>query len=144
MVSFLPLRLHKILCNFMFFSDIFRNAYRAEIASFLSPVAGETSSSERIRARIEFSSNLLFLIEDLYLAIGPGYMVSQSSSKIDVRSPLYWVRNQLATQIKELMIAKRTGWQVLKNLKNQVSIFLFFVIPVATLRVILVNFTLRI
>ena len=99
-----------------------------EIASFLSPVAGETSLSERIRERIEFSSNLLFLIEDLYLAIGPGYMVNQSSSKIDVRSPLYWVRNQLANQIKELMIAKRTGWQVLKNLKNQVSYLYIFIL----------------
>ena len=78
-------------------------------------------ANERIRERIESTSNILFLIEDLYLTIGPGYMVNQSSMKIDVRSPLvYWVRNQLATQIKELMIAKRTGWQVLKNLKNQV------------------------
>ena len=65
-------------------------------------------------------SNLLYLIEDLYLTIGPGYMTNQASDKIDVRSPLYWVRNQLATQLKELMIAKKTGWQVLKNLKNQV------------------------
>ena len=97
-----------------------RDAYRAEIATFISPVAGETSGSERLRERIEFTSNLLFLIEDLYLTIGPGYMTNQSSSKINVRSPLYWVRNQLASQLKELMIAKRTGWQVLKNLKNQV------------------------
>ena len=98
----------------------YRNAYRAEITTFLSPVAGENSGSERLRERIEFISNLLFLIEDLYLTIGPGYMTNQSASKINVRSPSYWVRNQLAGQLKELMIAKRTGWQVLKNLKNQV------------------------
>ena len=65
-------------------------------------------------------SNLLYLIEDLYLTIGPGYLTNQAADKIDVRSPLYWVRNQLATQLKELMIAKKSGWQVLKNLKNQV------------------------
>ena len=89
----------------------------------MSPIPGETASSERIRERIEFNSNLLFLIEDLLLTMGPGYMVNQSSLKIDVRSPLYWVRNQLASHLKELMIAKRTGWQVLKNLKNQVILF---------------------
>ena len=49
-------------------------------------------------------------------------MTNQAADKIDVRSPLYWVRNQLATQLKELMIAKKSGWQVLKNLKNQVYI----------------------
>ena len=31
----------------------------------------------------------------------------------------YWVRNQLASKLKELMIAKKSGWQVLRNLKNQ-------------------------
>ena len=67
-----------------------RNAYRAEVASFLAPVLGETPATSRIRERIEFISNLLFLIEDLYLAVGPGYMTSQASTKINVRSPLYW------------------------------------------------------
>ena len=105
-----------------------RNAYRAEIASFLVPVSGETPATARIRERIEFNSNLLFLIEDLYLTVGPGYMVSQSSTKINVRSPLYWVRNQLAGKLKELMIAKKTGWQVLRNLKNQVNIFFIFIL----------------
>ena len=84
------------------------------------PVAGDAQSVERIRERIEFTSNLLFLIEDLYLALGPGFVTTQVSTKVDARSPLYWVRNQLATRLKELMIAKRTGWQVLNNLKNQV------------------------
>ena len=72
----------------------------------------------------------MFLIEDLYLTVGPGYMVSQSSTKINVRSPLYWVRNQLAGKLKELMIAKKTGWQVLRNLKNQVNILLFFFLEI--------------
>ena len=99
-----------------------RSAYRAEIATFTSQTLGDTASSERIRERIEFVSNLLYLIEDLYLTIGPGYMTNQVLDKIDVRSPLYWVRNQLATQLKELMIAKKSGWQVLKNLKNQVQL----------------------
>ena len=102
-----------------------RNAYRAEIASFLVPVQGDTPANERIRERIEFISNILFLIEDLFLTVGPGYMTSQSSVRVNVRSPLYWVRNQLASHVKDLMIAKRTGWQVLKNLKNQVRIFFF-------------------
>ena len=54
-------------------------------------------------------------------------MVNQSSVKINVRSSLYWARNQLADKLKELMIAKKTGWQVLKNFKNQVmNIFLLF------------------
>ena len=110
---------------FLFF---FRNAYRAEIASFLVPVPGDTAANERIRERIEFISNILFLIEDLFLTVGPGYMTSQSSVRVNVRSPLLWVRNQLASHVKDLMIAKRTGWQVLKNLKNQVRflINLFF------------------
>ena len=108
-----------------FFPFIVRNAYRAEIASFIAQVPGETPANSRIRERIEFTSNLLFLIEDLYLTIGPGYMTSQSSLKVNVRSPLYWVRNQLAGKIKELMIAKKTGWQVLRSLKNQVLILRF-------------------
>ena len=118
---------------FLFFSFIFalisfsRNAYRAEVASFLVPVLGESPSNSRIRERIEFISNLLFLLEDLYLTIGHGFMVNQSSVKINVRSSLYWARNQLADKLKELMIAKKTGWQVLKNFKNQVmNIFLLF------------------
>ena len=85
------------------------------------PVQGDTAANERIRERIEFISNVLFLIEDVFLTVGPGYMTSQSSVRVNVRSPLYWVRNQLALHVKDLMIAKRTGWQVLKNLKNQVS-----------------------
>ena len=56
------------------------------------------------------------------MAIGPGYMTNQAATKINVRSPLYWVRNQLANHLKELMLAKKTGWQVLKNLKNQVKV----------------------
>ena len=111
------------LCYYHFLSS--RNAYRAEISSFLSPIPGESSANTRIRERIEFNSNLLFLIEDLYLTVGPGYMLNQSSTKINVRSPLYWVRNQLASQIKELMIAKKMGWQVLKSLKNQVFLLYY-------------------
>ena len=91
----------------------------------MAPAAGETPANARIRERIEFVSNMLFLIEDLYITVGPGYMVSQSSAKINVRSPLYWVRNQLAGKVKELMIAKKTSWQVLRSFKNQVNIFLF-------------------
>ena len=70
-------------CLFLiFFSLLPRNAYRAEIASFLVPVAGEAQSVERIRERIEFTSNLLFLIEDLYLALGPGFVTTQVSTKV--------------------------------------------------------------
>ena len=105
---------------------LFRNAYRAEIASFLVPVQGDSAANERIRERIEFVSNILFLIEDLYLTVGPGYMTSQSAVRVNVRSPLYWVRNQLATHVKDLMIAKRSGWQVLKNLKNQVRFLILY------------------
>ena len=100
-----------------------RNAYRAEVATFLVPVAGEDASSTRLRERIEFSSNILFFIEDLYLALGPGHVTTQAGSKINVVASLLWVRNQHASNLKELMIAKKTGWAVLRNFKNQVSIF---------------------
>ena len=124
----------------MIFSYSFRNAYRAEIASFLVPVQGDSAANERIRERIEFVSNILFLIEDLYLTVGPGYMTSQSSVRVNVRSPLYWVRNQLASHVKDLMITKRTGWQVLKNLKNQVRFsFHSYVLP--HISILIVNFS---
>ena len=103
-----------------------RNAYRAEVASFLVPVAGEDASTVRIRERIEFSSNVLFFIEDLYLALGPGHVTTQAGTKINVVASLLWVRNQHASQLKELMIAKKTGWTVLRNFKNQV----FFILPI--------------
>ena len=103
----------------------FRNAYRAEVATFLVPVAGEDASATRLRERIEFSSNILFFIEDLYLALGPGHVTTQSGSKINVVASLLWVRNQHASNLKELMIAKKTGWQVLRNFKSQVSFFIF-------------------
>ena len=103
------------------FLSIFRNAYRAEVASFLVPVAGEDASATRLRERIEFSSNILFFIEDLYLALGPGHVTTQAGAKINVVASLLWVRNQHASNLKELMIAKKTGWQVLRNFKSQVS-----------------------
>ena len=73
---------------------------------------------------IEFNSNILFLVENLYFSLGSNYITTQAGNKFDPFSALYWIRNQLASQVKELMIAKKTGWQVLKNLKNQVH-FLF-------------------
>ena len=37
---------------------------------------------------------------------------------------LLWVRNQHAANLKELMIAKKTGWAVLRNFKSQVGLLL--------------------
>ena len=118
----------------LFLKDVFwfffsRNAYWAEVASFLVPVAGEDASATRLRERIEFSSNILFFIEDLYLALGPGHVTTQSGSKINVVASLLWVRNQHASNLKELMIAKKIGWQVLRNFKNQVFYFIFLLVP---------------
>ena len=90
----------------------------------MAPVVGESASDTRLRERIDFTSNILFFIEDLYLALGPGHVTTKSGSKINVASSLSWVRHQLAGSVKELMIAKKTGWQVLRNLKNEVKIFL--------------------
>ena len=110
------------LCNYYYsFFLHSRNAYRAEVATFLVPVEDEDASATRLRKRIEFSSNILFFIEDLYLALGPGHVTTQAGSKINVVPSLLWVRNQHASNVKELMIAKKTGWQVLRNLKNQVK-----------------------
>ena len=52
------------------------------MATFLVPVAGKDASATRLRERIEFSSNILFFIEDLYLALGPGHVTIQAGSKI--------------------------------------------------------------
>ena len=115
--------------------SFFRNAYRAEVASFIVPVAGEDASAVRLRERIEFSSNILFFIEELYLALGPGHVTTQSGSKINVVASLLWVRNQHSANLKELMIAKKTGWAVLRNFKSQVCLIL----PIF----LLINFTSR-
>ena len=106
----------------MFFP--FRNAYRAEIATFVVPVAGEQSSDARLRERIDFTSNLLFFIEDLFLAVGHGAITTKAGVKLNMSASLSWVRNQLAGSVKELMIAKKAGWKVLQNFKNQVLYFL--------------------
>ena len=90
----------------------------------MAPVAGESASDTRLRERIDFTSNILFFIEDLYLALGPGHVTTKSGSKINVASSLLWVRHQLAGSVKELMIAKKTGWQVLRNLKNEVILYI--------------------
>ena len=90
----------------------------------MAPVAGESASDTRLRERIDFTSNILFFIEDLYLALGPGHVTTKSGSKINVASSLLWVRHQLAGSVKELMIAKKTGWQVLRNLKNEVIFYI--------------------
>ena len=105
------LSLNLILMSFfnIFLLCFFRNAYRAEVATFLVPVAGEDASASRLRERIEFSSNILFFIEDLYLALGPGRVTTQAGAKINVVASLLWVCNQHATNLKELMIAKKTG-----------------------------------
>ena len=95
--------------NYFLYFPSLRNAYRAEVATFLVPVAGEDASTIRIRERIEFSSNILSFIEDLYLALCPGHVTSQAGTKINVIASLLWVRNQHASNIKELMIAKMTG-----------------------------------
>ena len=95
------------------------------MASFLVPVAGEDASAVRLRERIEFSSNILFFMEDLYLALGQGPLTTPTGAKFNVAASLLWVRNQHATNLKELMIAKKTGWQVLRNFKSQVSFLLF-------------------
>ena len=106
----------------------FRSAYRAEVASFVVPVAGEQASDSRLRERIDFTSNILFFIEDLYLALGSGPVTTKTGVKVNVASSLLWVRTQLAGNVKELMIAKKTGWQVLRNFKNQVLIMIYFVL----------------
>ena len=103
-----------------------RNAYRAEVATFVAPVGGESASDTRLRERIDFTSNILFFIEDLFLAMGPGHVTTKSGTKINVASSLLWVRHQLAGSVKELMIAKKTGWQVLRNLKNEVRFLFYF------------------
>ena len=72
----------------------------------------------RLRERIDFTSNVHFFIEDLFLTLGLGYVTTQAGSKINMVSSLLWVCNQLTGSLKELMIAKKTGWQVLRNLKN--------------------------
>ena len=106
----------------IFIPFFFRNAYRAEIATFVVAVAGEQSADARLRERIDFTSNILFFIEDLYLAVGQGAITTKSGTKLDMSSSLLWVRNQLAGSVKELMIAKKAGWKVLQNLKSQVIV----------------------
>ena len=113
---------------FVFFFLSCRNAYRAEVATFVVAVAGEQPSDARLRERIDFTSNILFFIEDLYLAVGQGAITTKSGTKLNMSSSLLWVRNQLAGSVKELMIAKKAGWKVLQNLKNQVYILLIFCI----------------
>ena len=105
---------------FKYFFPSFRNAYRAEIAAFVVAVAGEQSADARLRERIDFTSNILFFIEDLFLAVGQGAITTKSGTKLNMSSSLLWVRNQLAGSVKELMIAKKAGWKVLQNLKSQV------------------------
>ena len=90
------------------------------MATFVVPVAGEQTSDARLRGRIDFTSNILFFIEDLYLAVGTGPITTKSGTKLNIAASLLWVWNQLAGNVKELMIAKKTGWKVLQNLKNQV------------------------
>ena len=71
-----------LLYIFLFYiSFSFRNAYRAEVATFVVPVAGESASDTRLRERIDFTSNILFFIEDLFLALGPG-LVRRSMSPL--------------------------------------------------------------
>ena len=110
-----------------------RSAYRAEVASFVVPVAGEQASDSRLRERIDFTSNILFFIEDLYLALGSGPVTTKTGVKVNVASSLLWVRTQLAGNVKELMIAKKTGWQVLRNFKNQVFLIILFHIRFSSL-----------
>ena len=73
------------------------------------PVAGEQPSDARLRERIDFTSNILFFIEDLYLAVGQGAITTKSGTKLNMASSLLWVRSQLAGSVKELMIAKKAG-----------------------------------
>ena len=115
----------RFVSNFLISLFSCRNAYRAEIATFVVPVAGEQSADTRLRERIDFTSNILFFIEDLFLAVGPGAITTKMGTKINMASSLLWVRNQLAGKVKELMIAKKAGWKVLQNLKNQVNFSLF-------------------
>ena len=96
------------------------------------PVAGEQSSDARLRERIDFTSNLLFFIEDLFLAVGQGAITTKSGVKLNMSASLSWVRNQLAGSVKELMIAKKAGWKVLQNFKNQV--FLIFYLCIKLLK----------
>ena len=52
-------------------------------------VAGEQPADARLRERIDFTSNILFFIEDLYLAVGQGAITTKSGTKLDVfLSPL--------------------------------------------------------
>ena len=109
-----------LVINYFISLSSCRNAYRAEIATFVVPVAGEQSADTRLRERIDFTSNILFFIEDLFLAVGQGPITTKSGVKLNMSSSLHWVRNQLAGSVKELMIAKKAGWKVLQNFKNQV------------------------
>ena len=106
------------------------------------PVAGEQASDSHLRERIDFTSNILFFIEDLYLALGSGPVTTKAGVKVNVASSLLWVRTQLAGNVKELMIAKKTGWQVLRNFKNQVFIILYSVIFVLFISVSYTHLTL--
>ena len=96
------------MLNFFSFL-LFRNAYRAEIATFVVTVAGEQSADARLRERIDFMSNILFFIEDLYFAVGQGAITTKSGTKLDMSSSRLCVRNQLAGGVKELMIAKKAA-----------------------------------
>ena len=96
-------------------------------------VAGEQSADARLRERIDFMSNILFFIEDLYLAVGQGAITTKSGTKLDMSSSLLWVRNQLAGGVKELMIAKKAGWKVLQNLKSQVIFIYLFLFSALSL-----------
>ena len=104
-----------------------RNAYRAEVATFVAPVAGESSTNARLSERIDYISNILFFVEDLHLTLGPGHVTNQAGLKVNVVSSLLWIRNQHASHLRELIIAKKAGWQVLKNLKSQVRLLYTFV-----------------
>ena len=102
--------------RFFFF---FSHAYRAELATFGTLRGDESAADGRLVERIASTSELLVVVEDLILHLGPS-PVSRSASgrKFDILKPLGFLRLKLASLCKDLLIAKRSGWPVLSHMKN--------------------------
>ena len=97
----------------------FRHAYRAELTTFGTLRGDESTTDGRLVERIASTTELLFVVEDLILHLGPS-PVSRSATgrKFDILKPLGFLRLKLASLCKDLLIAKRSGWSVLSHMKN--------------------------
>ena len=98
-----------------------REAYRAQIAQFLVPVEGEAEAQVRLRQRISDASQCLNCIEDMCFACGGKPVTSNSGQRLDYPSSFLWMHRIHATNLRQLMIAKRHGWRVLHNFQSQVN-----------------------